>query len=242
MSVSSLFIVFLFGVLGSVVQSACGLGYAIIVMALWPMVMPFRTASVLEHIAALVLTIYMMFRFWKDIRWKLVIPSILAGLISMRIGVLFLLDLDTSVLNKILGVTLLVLVLYFTTISKHIHIKPTFLTGFLAGGIAGFSGGLFNIGGPPMAAYFLTVSEDDKNGYVASLQTFFTITGSWAVINHIFEHNLSLGNIPEIIAAILGTIIGMQMGYMLLKRMTMTMVRLFLYTFMTIAGFYLVLS
>ena len=37
---------------GSFVQSSSGFGYAIICMAIWPMFMPFYTASILEAIAA----------------------------------------------------------------------------------------------------------------------------------------------------------------------------------------------
>ena len=48
-------------------QSSSGFGYAIICMAIWPMFMPFYTASILEAIAAFFMVIYIAVKLWKFI-------------------------------------------------------------------------------------------------------------------------------------------------------------------------------
>ena len=41
-----------------------------------------------------------------------------------------------------------------------VHLKASLVSGLVAGAISGFCGGLFNIGGPPMVAYFLSVTDE----------------------------------------------------------------------------------
>ena len=159
---------------GSFVQSSSGFGYAIICMAIWPMFMPFYTASILEAIAAFFMVIYIAVRLWKFIDWKLLLPPVIMATVTSFLGVNTLMALDEDVLSKIMGTVLLILAVYFIFFSSKVHLKASLVSGLAAGAISGFCGGLFNIGGPPMVAYFLSVT-DDKEKYNATLQMFFTI-------------------------------------------------------------------
>ena len=81
-------------------------------------------------------------------------------------------------LSKIMGTVLLVLAVYFIFFSSKVHLKGRFgLPDWAAGAVSGFCGGLFNIGGPPMVAYFLSVT-DDKEKYNATLQMFLQLIRS----------------------------------------------------------------
>ena len=149
---------------GSFVQSSSGFGYAIICMAIWPMFMPFYTASILEAIAAFFMVIYIAVRLWKFIDWKLLLPPVIMATVTSFLGVNTLMALDEDVLSKIMGTVLLILAVYFIFFSSKVHLKASLVSGLAAGAISGFCGGLFNIGGPPMVAYFLSVT-DDKEKY-----------------------------------------------------------------------------
>ena len=159
---------------GSFIQSSSGFGYAIICMAVWPMFMPFYTASILESIVAFFMVIYIAVRLWKFIDWKLLLPPVIMATVTSFLGVNTLMSLDEEVLSKIMGTVLLILAVYFIFFSSKVHLKGGIVSGLAAGAISGFCGGLFNIGGPPMVAYFLSVT-DDKEKYNATLQMFFTI-------------------------------------------------------------------
>ena len=88
---------------GSFVQSSSGFGYAIICMAIWPMFMPFYTASILEAIAAFFMVIYIAVRLWKFIDWKLLLPPVIMATVTSFLGVNTLMALDEDVLSKIMG-------------------------------------------------------------------------------------------------------------------------------------------
>ena len=88
-------------------QSSSGFGYAIICMAIWPMFMPFYTASILEAIAAFFMVIYIAVKLWKFIDWKLLLPPVIMATVTSLLGVNTLMALDEAVLSKIMGTVLL---------------------------------------------------------------------------------------------------------------------------------------
>ena len=106
---------------GSFVQSSSGFGYAIICMAIWPMFMPFYTASILEAIAAFFMVIYIAVRLWKFIDWKLLLPPVIMATVTSFLGVNTLMALDEDVLSKIMGTVLLILAVYFIFFSSKVH-------------------------------------------------------------------------------------------------------------------------
>ncbi|MBU5479778.1 sulfite exporter TauE/SafE family protein [Blautia sp. MSJ-19] len=226
---------------GSFVQSSSGFGYAIICMAIWPAFMPFYTASILEAIAAFFMVIYIAVKLWKSIDWKLLLPPIIMATITSLLGVNTLMSLDEAVLSKIMGTVLLVLAVYFIFFSSRVHLKASVISGIIAGAVSGFCGGLFNIGGPPMVAYFLSVT-DDKEKYNATLQMFFTINTMSIFLIHVFQGHVTTSMIPLVGAALAGTAAGTVSGLFLFQKLTMDRIKKFVYIFMICAGGYLLLS
>ena len=207
-------------------QSSSGFGYAIICMAIWPMFMPFYTASILEAIAAFFMVIYIAVKLWKFIDWKLLLPPVVMATVTSFLGVNTLMALDEAVLSKIMGT---------------VHLKAGLFSGLAAGAVSGFCGGLFNIGGPPMVAYFLSVT-DDKEKYNATLQMFFTINTVSVFLIHVFQGHVSGAMLPLVGAALAGTAVGTAVGMFLFRRLTMTGIKKVVYIFMMCAGSYLLLS
>ena len=218
---------------GSCVQSSSGFGYAIICMAIWPMFMPFYTASILEAIAAFFMVIYIAVKLWKFIDWKLLLPPVIMATVTSLLGVNTLMALDEAVF--------LVLAVYFIFFSSKVHLKAGLVSGLAAGAVSGFCGGLFNIGGPPMVAYFLSVT-DDKEKYNATLQMFFTINTVSVFLIHVFQGHVSGAMLPLVGAALAGTAVGTAVGMFLFRRLTMTGIKKVVYIFMMCAGSYLLLS
>ena len=225
---------------GSFVQSSSGFGYAIVCMALWPLLMPFRTASILEAVTAFFMVVYITARLFRHIDWKLLLPpACVAGVFSL-LGVNTLMALSETAMHKILGVALLVLAVYFIFFSARVHLHPTLLTGMAAGMAGGFCGGLFNIGGPPMVAYFFSVT-DDKLKYNATLQAFFCVNTITIFCIHLVKGNLTADMLPLGAAALCGTALGTISGFLLFRKLTMKGIKKIIYTFMVCAGFYMVL-
>ena len=228
------------GFAGSFVQSASGFGYAIICMTFWPLLMPFRMASIIEVITAFFMVVYLTVRLRKSISVKLLLPPVIISVIFSFLGVNALLSLSDEVLRRILGAALLALALYFIFLSDRIRLKGSLITGLAAGTISGFFGGLFNIGGPPMVAYYLSVTED-KETYDATLQAYFCCTTISIFLIHMFGGNVTAEMIPYGVSALAGTALGTLLGFVVFRRLTLTGIKRFIYVFMTAAGCYLLL-
>lgn len=226
---------------GSFIQSCSGFGYAIICMALWPLFMPFYTASILEAIAAFFMVVYISVKFRKAIDWKLLLPAVLMAAVTSFLGVNTLMALDEAVLSKIMGTVLLVLAVYFIFFMNKVHMRAGIISGLAAGAVSGFCGGLFNIGGPPMVAYFLSVTKD-KEKYNATLQMFFTVNTACIFLIHVFQGHVSASMVPLIAAALAGTAAGTAAGMAVFRKLTMEGIRKAVYIFMVCAGMYLLLS
>lgn len=225
---------------GSFVQSSSGFGYAIICMAIWPMFMPFYTASILEAIAAFFMVIYIAVRLWKFIDWKLLLPPVIMATVTSFLGVNTLMALDEDVLSKIMGTVLLILAVYFIFFSSKVHLKASLVSGLAAGAISGFCGGLFNIGGPPMVAYFLSVT-DDKEKYNATLQMFLQS------IRSVFSDSCISGSCIGIYAAFSWSSTGRNSGWDSRRNVFVSTTyygrnQKTVYIFMICAGSYLLLS
>lgn len=88
--------------------------------------------------------------------------SILLTFILVSTGaVCVLIRMEYSLLNRILGVTLIGVSLYFAFFSKRIKVRPTKPVQIITGSISGVMGGFFGMQGPPAVLYFVN-SEPDK--------------------------------------------------------------------------------
>ena len=172
-------------------------------------------------------------KFFQEITWKQFFAIICINLCE---GAPTL-----NELSDIMGTVLLVLAVYFIFFSSKVHLKAGIVTGLAAGAVSGFCGGLFNIGGPPMVAYFLSVTQD-KEKYNATLQMFFTINTASIFLIHFFQGHVSEAMVPVLLAALAGTAAGTVGGMALFRRLTMEGIRKVIYAFMVCAGAYLLLT
>ena len=98
---------------------------------------------------------------------------ILFTFIIISIGAIFVLrQMEYHILNILLGITLIIVSIYFAFFSKRIKVKTTLPVQVTAGTLSGLMGGFFGMQGPPAVLYFVS-SEPDKDRYLAMTQTYF---------------------------------------------------------------------
>lgn len=224
--------------LGSTVQGATGFGYAMICMSLWPLLIPFKMASIMEVISAFVMTIGIAFKFRRHINFKLMIIPFFSSIIGSTLGVSLLMAWDDVHLQKILGIALILLALYFIFYSEKIHIRPTITNSIIFGFISGFSGGLFNVGGPAMVVYYLTASKD-KMEYNATLQANFALNIVYTFILHLYYGNVTIEALRYSALSITGLLIGTFIGLKIFDKLPQDQFKKVIYTFIMIMGIFL---
>lgn len=158
----------------SVINTVTGFGYGILTVALHPFVMPAMTAVTVSGMISVVLSGSIARLEFHNICWKQLFISLPMILIACYLSIYFGGTLSENVIRRILGCVLFVLSLYFLFFNNKVKIRPTVLNGCLMGFLGGALQGLFGMGGPPMALYYLAVSGS-KEAYMATLQMYFVL-------------------------------------------------------------------
>ncbi|SHE51923.1 sulfite exporter TauE/SafE family protein [Alkalibacter saccharofermentans] len=226
---------FLIILIGGVIQSSTGFGFAIFAMSLLPIIMPFKTAVIAVLCASIVMMVSIVIKLRKSINYKLMLWPVISAMFGRWIGITILTTADEKILFKMLAVILIAFAAYFTAFSERTTISPGRKNGMIAGTISGVLGGLANVGGPPLVAYFYSVC-DDKEEYMASIQATFLISGLSS-----FAMNAAYGNITfEVLKlSLIGSVailIGSYIGLNIFKLINQIVLRRLINSFMVIMG------
>jgi uncharacterized membrane protein YfcA len=230
----------LIALLGSLLQSSTGFGFAIVSMALWPFFIPFKSAAVVTVIASFLMVLYISVKLRRHINFRLMIFPVVASTLTGIAGVFILMVSAESLLRRVLGAALFLMAVYSSFSSKKIRIKSTPAKGLLAGAVSGFMGGLLNIGGPPMVAYYISVC-DDKMEYNATLQCFFMLSSFSILGTHLAMGNFSGNIMKDCIAATIGILIGTVAGMHLFKKLPLRWIKKAVFLLMSVFGLFLLI-
>ena len=141
---------FLLSIGASFVQRTTGFGFGIFIMTMLPSIMPsFGEATTLSGILAMTTSLIIVIQKYKYITWRRLLP-ILFTFIIISIGAIFVLRrMEYHILNILLGITLIIVSIYFAFFSKRIKVKTTLPVQVTAGTLSGLMGGFFGMQGPP---------------------------------------------------------------------------------------------
>lgn len=224
--------------IAAIVQSTSGFGFGIVCMAILPIIIPYKQATVLVLVTCLFLQLITIIRLRHYIRWKLILLPALGAIVCGSLSVRLMLGLSEHVMSIILGLFLWILALYLMLIAPKVQLKShNPWIGLVAGSIGGFMDGMFTIGGPPMVAYFDSIVDEPKI-YQASLQTYFLLTTMNVIINNIICGNFTTALIEPACFTLTACLVGTLVGMKILDKISMTGVRKLAYLVMMAAGTY----
>ena len=117
---------FLLSIGASFVQRTTGFGFGIFIMTMLPSIMPsYGEATTLSGILAMTTSLIIVIQKYKYITWRRLLP-ILFTFIIISIGAIFVLKrMEYHILNILLGITLIIVSIYFAFFSKRIKVKTT---------------------------------------------------------------------------------------------------------------------
>ena len=172
---------------------------------------------------------------YKYITWRRLLP-ILFTFIIISIGAIFVLKrMEYHILNILLGITLIIVSIYFAFFSKRIKVKTTLPVQVTAGTLSGLMGGFFGMQGPPAVLYFVS-SEPDKDRYLAMTQTYFLVGNLIMTLarayNGFFTTTVSIGYVYGIAGVIIGNLI----GSWVFKHLSSSLLKYIIYAYIGISG------
>ena len=217
------------------VQSLTGFGAGVVMLLFLPSFYNMLQAPALSCAICLGLTAPMAWKFREYIRPRL----FLRPLFFYELGAMTTLNLvaylDLELLGIAFGGFLILLSIYFLFISKNIKVKPTLGSAAVCGTLSGICNGLFGIGGPMMAIYFLAIT-DTKESYSGNQQCLFFITTIINLIIRIHKGFYTLDLIPVTLIGMVGIGIGMRIGLKILSRINSNVLSKIIYIFVGISG------
>ena len=228
--------IFLLSIGASFVQRTTGFGFGIFIMTMLPAIMSSHgEATTLSGILAMTTSLIIVIQKYRFIVWRRLLP-ILLTFIVVSIGAIFVLKrMEYSILNMLLGITLVVVSIYFAFFSKRIKVKTTLPVQITAGTLSGLMGGFFGMQGPPAVLYFVN-SEKDKEHYLAVTQTYFLVGNIMMTIarayNGFFTTAVSMGYIYGITGVVIGNLI----GAWVFRHITGSLLKYIIYAYIGISG------
>ncbi|MDY4611349.1 MAG: sulfite exporter TauE/SafE family protein [Sphaerochaetaceae bacterium] len=231
----TVFYVFLIALVGAFLQTNMGFGFPILAMIFLPMLFPFSTAVTLCQVIAIVSTAYLSIRYWKHIRWRILLPLLLVSLVVGAIVTYTSISIQQGLLKMALGLALMILAVFFVWFSNRIKLKGSVASGLTMGAVAGLGNGLFGIGGPPVALYLMACIED-KSEYLATIQAYFLLSNISTILIRAFNGSVGTEHIPLVLFGWLGIGLGTWFGLLSFKKISMASLKRLVYAFVGLSG------
>lgn len=162
-------------VISGAVQNIAGFGAGIIMMLVLPHFYGIVGAASLNQAICTGMVAIVAYRYRKWIDWKILLLPTVCYLIMSLCVISLVGSIDLNALSVVFGICLILLSVYFLFVQKNIKLRPTPQSAVLCGLLAGAFSGLFSLGAPIAALYFLSIT-DSRETYLGNLQLLFTIT------------------------------------------------------------------
>lgn len=236
MELTQIILILLVGVGAGFVQRVSGFGLGIFAMMFLPHFMPTHTAAAaISCLFSCGTSTYNSVKYRKQIPFKIIIPLVGAGLITIPVAVHFSVLVSMDIFKIILGVVLICLSIYFLLFNNHISMKPTVKNSLIAGSTGGILNGLFSTGGPPIVIYLSHVVKD-KTIYFAGIQFYFAITNIYATIFRMINGVITRNLLVYAVVGFLGCMAGDIMGKCVFDKLDAERLRTVIYIGMIFSG------
>lgn len=229
------FVAFLITVLGGLIQTVTGFGSGIVMMLIFPYVFGIIKAPALTTSISLGLNIALTWKFRKYIDPKVVLAPTIAFFATSFTIIHFVERIKANYLYVLFGSFLIILALYFFVFAKKAKVRPTIAAGIICGAVSGVCSGMFGIGGPMLAPYFVAAT-DSKESYLGNMQGLFAVT---SLINTISRMHLGLYTfdlLPVTAIGIAGILIGKTAGLRILYKINAEKLPKIIYGFVAVSG------
>ena len=120
----------------------------------------YKSIVSLSSMMAATLSLITVWDLRKSLDWHYIWPLLIVFIPTSTFFSYVMFGTDASWLKIILGITLILLSIYFTFFKKEgIKIKPNWFNTISLGSLSGLMGGLFSMQGPPVVYYYLSTQK-----------------------------------------------------------------------------------
>lgn len=228
----------------SFIQRTIGFGFGIFIMTALPFLMPsYGEAVTLSGLLSLTSATIVMVKYLKFVTWKRLLPIVASFIIFSTIAICLLDKIEGQAMRRILGITLILISLYFSFFKARLQklIRPTKGWQYGTGAASGIMGGLFAMHGPPVVLY-LIVSEPDKDHYMGMIQTYAVVTNITMLAVRAFNGYVTPAVGSSYIYSLIGLAIGVIAGNWAFKHIPNRLFTYIVYAYIGVNGLIILLT
>ena len=228
----------------SFIQRTIGFGFGIFIMTALPFLMPsYGEAVTLSGLLSLTSATIVMVKYLKFVTWKRLLPIVASFIIFSTIAICLLDKIEGQAMRRILGITLILISLYFSFFKARLQklIRPTKGWQYGTGAASGIMGGLFAMHGPPVVLY-LIVSEPDKDHYMGMIQTYAVVTNITMLAVRAFNGYVTPAVCSSYIYSLIGLAIGVIAGNWAFKHIPNRLFTYIVYAYIGVSGLIILLT
>ena len=228
----------------SFIQRTIGFGFGIFIMTALPFLMPsYGEAVTLSGLLSLTSATIVMVKYLKFVTWKRLLPIVASFIIFSTIAICLLDKIEGQAMRRILGITLILISLYFSFFKARLQklIRPTKGWQYGTGAASGIMGGLFAMHGPPVVLY-LIVSEPDKDHYMGMIQTYAVVTNITMLAVRAFNGYVTPAVGSSYIYSLIGLAIGVIAGNWAFKHIPNRLFTYIVYGYIGVSGLIILLT
>lgn len=230
-----LWAVFSGAIVGGTVQSVTGFGCGVLMMIFMPALFPLLQASAITSALCIALTVSLAARYRKLVDWNVLLLPGSVYLVFSNLTIWVSTYLKTKSLMLAFGVFLIALALYSGIAKNRIAFRPTPAAAVVVSAVSGISSGLFGIGGPLMAPYFLSTTKS-KEEYIGTMQTLFVFSTVIGLGMRIARGIYTLSLLPVTLLGMAGVLIGRKLGVAILDKINIAVMSRLIYVMMGLSG------
>ena len=227
----------LMAMLGTIVQTVSGFGFAIIAMMVFPLLTgDVAAAAAISGLFALTNAVFNTFKYRQEIDWKFVFLPLIGYAILSTISLEIIGAISNEGMMRFLGIAMVLLGIYFMFFQSKMTINPTKVNALIAGGLSGVLGSLFAIAGPPIALFYTMLIENNKFKYLGCINAYFLISNAYVSILRFHTGILGLEELHCWGLGLLGLILGRIIGGLLLNKVDGKLIKKLVYCVTIFSG------
>jgi len=233
--------VFFAALIAGVIQTVTGFGAGVVMMLILPYFFDMVVAPGISSAIGTGITYALLWKFRKHVDFKQILVPAVVYIPCSFLVIHFVRKMDMNFLTLVFGVFLIVLAIYFFAFSNRISFRANWFSAIVCAAISGVSSGLFGIGGPLMAIYFVSATRS-KEEYSGTIQGLFCLTGTANLLMRAGQGIYTVDLIPLTLFGFVAINLGKILGLKIVSSLDSNLMKKVVYAFVGVSGVVTVLK
>ena len=223
------------------IQGVAGFGSAIVMMGVLSYFIAVTPAAAITSATSIFLNALLAYRYRASINRRAIVGPVVCFIGGGTAAIMFMSGFDSRTLKMAFGIFLVALAVFCLFFGDRVKLKANWPTMLACGLFSGICEGLFSIGGPLMALFFLSITHS-KQEYLGTLATYFLTVGLYNMVLRVIRSIMTVDLLPYVAAAVVAMVVGLVVGNRITSRIDEDKLKKLTYGMIGVSGIVTVVS